>query len=150
MTKITSIDEIVVAIVAAMKAAVLYTVTDGPPSRLPKDSKFLAVGAESLDDQSEPTTTALADQEYSGLGEVARTEQVQINCVAVGRARAIKDARSLAMSVVTDVGTYMPKKPTPETWNALIGNVNAVRSHNLPGGSIVQIQFTITTTARLV
>jgi hypothetical protein len=148
--KITTIDEAIIAIVAAMKAAVTYTVTDGPPSKLPRDNRFLAIGAEQLDDQAEPTTAATGEQEFYGLGEVSRLEQIRINCVASGRARSVADARSLAMSVVSDVGTHLPRNPTAETYSALIGSVTAVRHHNLPGGALVHIEFTITATARIV
>lgn len=151
--KATAINDVTLAIVAAIDAAVTYPVFDGPPSKLPSgvnQYQFLAIGVEVLDDQSQPANAAEMSQAWVGLGEPARYEDLVIHCVAVGRADSIANARALAMAILQDVDTNMPKHPTPESYNALISAVTAVRPHNLPGGAIVHIQFTVSASARLV
>jgi len=151
--KATAIDDVTLAIFAAIDAAVTYPVFDGPPSKLPSGTgqyKWLAIGVDVLDDQSGPATAAIMDQTWASLGEISRAEQMQIHCVAVGRGTSIANARALAMAVIQDVGTYLPKHPTPESYNALISTVSAVKPHNMAGGALVHIEFTISASARLV
>jgi hypothetical protein len=151
--KVTAIDEVTLAVVTAIRAGVTYPVFDGPPSKLPsgpKQYKWLAIGVDVLNDQSGPATAAVMDQVWSGLGEPSRAEEMHIHCVAVGRADSIANARALAMAVIQDVGTYLPKHPTPESYNALISAVSAVRPHNMAGGALVHVEFTISASARLV
>jgi hypothetical protein len=151
--KITAINDVTLAIVAAIDAGVAYPVFDGPPSKLPSGTgqyQWLVIGADVLDDQSGPATASVMDQEWSSLGEVSRAEEMRIHCVAVGRANSIANARALAMTVIQDVGTFLPRHPTQETYNALISTVSAVRPHNVAGGALVHIEFTISASARLV
>ena len=150
---VTAIDAVTLAIIAAIDAAVAYPVFDGPPSKLPRGTdqyKWLAIGVDVLDDQAGPATAAVMTQVWSGLGEVSRAETMDIHCVAVGRGTSIASARALAMAVIQDVGQYLPKHPTPESYNALISTVSAVKPHNMAGGALVHIEFTISASARLV
>lgn len=151
MDKVTAIDDVIVAVVAALKAAVAYPVYDGPPSKLPTRGadRFVAIGADDINDQTQPAKSAEMSQQWYGLGQVARLEDLHIDCVAVGRAKSIADARLIAMAVVEDIGMNLGKHLTPETFGAMVGEVSAVRSHNVAGGAIVQIQFVITASARL-
>jgi hypothetical protein len=149
--KVTSIDDVILALVSALQGAVAYPVFDGPPSKLPlrTDDRFLAVGAEQIDEQTDPVDSAGMDQEWRGLGNRARYETLRVNCVAIGRAKTIADARAVAMAVLGDVGSNLSIHPTLETYSALVSTVTAVRSHNTTGGAVVQIQFIITANARL-
>jgi hypothetical protein len=151
MDKVTAIDDVILAVVAALKAAVTYPVFDGPPSKLPDRGvdRFVAIGADDINDQTKPANSAKMQQQWYGLGQVARLEDLQIDCVAVGRAKSIASARSIANVVVKDVGTNLGKHLTAETYGAMVGDVGEVRSHNTTGGAVVQILFTITASARL-
>lgn len=150
--KASVISDVIVAVVAALDAAVSYPVFDGPPSRRPArgTTQFLVIGAETLDDDQGEVSAAVMDQVWRGLGEVARDETLEIYCVAVGRASTIAQARLLAMGIIQDVTTNLPKNPTAETYNALISNVGALKVNNTAGGAVVQIEFVISATARLV
>lgn len=150
-TKVSSIDDVILAIVTALDAAVSYPVYDGPPSNWPDRtvSKWVSVGADDLTDQENFTISATMDQEWTGLGPGARYETIQINCVAVAKSTSIAAARSLAMSVIEDAGSNLAVHPTDETYGALVSSVAAVRSHNITGGAIVHVNFVITANARL-
>ena len=149
--KATSVNDVILALVASLQAAVSYPVYDGPPSKKPLRgvNQYVAIGVEDLDDQASPTTSALMDQTYSGLGQKAREETLHINCAAYGSASTVTQARALAVAALQDVDTYLGVHPTSETYNALVSAISAIRSHNLPGGAIVHIQFTVSATARL-
>ena len=150
-TKITALDDLILALVAAFDAAVTYPVTDGPPSKqMPRGtSKYLAVFASEAEDQSQADDSATMEQSLYGLGQIAREETLNIKCVAGGRARDVTQARSIAMSVVQDAGANIPKHPTNETYGCFISQVESARPHNVAGGAVVTIQFTITASARL-
>ncbi len=154
MDKLTALDEVILAIVAAVKADVSYPVWDGPVSKRPdrSETKILLIGAEEYTDPSEDasdTNAAKMDQEWVGLGQAAREETLEIYCVAIGRGTTVANARSLAMAVVKDVGDNIGLHPTNETYGAFISSVSAARSRNTSGGAIVQIQFVISAKARL-
>lgn len=140
------------AVVLAIDAAVAYPVFDGPPARNPSRSivRYVTIGAaEDTDNQANPTVSAQMSATYTGLGQVAREERLELHCVATGKAKTIALARPIALAVVADVGAALPKSPTPETYGAQISSILAVRSHNISGGAIVQVQFIISATARL-
>lgn len=151
MLKVTALDDVIVAVVAALRAAVTYPVTDGPPSKQPFRGvdKYVAVFATDAEDQTQADDAALMNQTFYGLGQVAREEQLQIRCIAGARATTVAAARHTAMLILQDVGLSIPKNPTPETYGALISSVDSARPHNTAGGAVVTIPFTISATARL-
>jgi hypothetical protein len=151
----TAIDDVIVWIVATLKAALSYPVFDGPPSEMPDrdQPKFVAIGAESpleVGEDAGPITAADMSQVYKGLGGVVREEELHINCVAVGKTSTIAEARGLAVGVIDDVSANVGFHPgTLQTWNALVSDVVDTRSMNVPGGAVVQMQFVITVRANL-
>jgi len=148
----TTIDEVITAIVSTVGDSVSYKVYDGPPSKLPDTrsvTQYLVIGAENLDNREAFTSSAHMEQAWAGLGQVARDETVFIDCVAVGISKSIAGARAKALAVLNDVKTSLPTHPTSDSYNALIEQVTAVRSVNVSGGAIVQMQFIITTKARI-
>jgi hypothetical protein len=151
--KPTAIGDVIPVVVASLTAAVSYPVFDGPPSKLPgRDvALWLAIGAQDVTDQVNPTTSATSDSVIHGLGQVATDETLHISCVAVGKAvnGAIADARAAALSIVQDVGAHLAKSPTGTTYGVHVSNVDEVRAHNRSGGAVVQVVFTITAYARL-
>ena len=155
-TKVSALNDALTSVVTGMRAAVAYSVFDGPPTKRPGRTvtQYLVIGAEQLDDQANPTTAATMNQSFSGLGQIARDEHIEIHCVAVGRAIAdqITTARAAAMSIVQDVGAYLAanKHPTNELYNMLVSDVSAAQVHNTPGGAIVHIQFVISAEANLI
>ena len=154
VTDVTSIDALLLAIVAAVDAAVTYNVYDGPPTSLPPRSatQFVAIGCDTLEAQGEespPSDSASMTQEWHGLGQVARYEDARINCVAVGRADTVAAARALALLVVKDVGQHIGLHPTLTTYNALVNEVISVKSKPTSGGAYVHVQFVISANARL-
>ena len=153
VTEVTSVDDLILAIVAAVSAAVTYEVYDGPPTNLPPRTatQFVAIGADSMDiDETDPPVeSAIMNQEWKGLGQIARYETALINCIAVGRADTVKDARALAKAVVTDVGQNIGQHPTLASYNALVSEVTSIRSKPTSGGAYVHISFIISANARL-
>jgi hypothetical protein len=149
--KVTALDGLILAVVAAVDAAVTYPVYDGPPSKQPNRgiTQYVAIFATEAEDQSQADDSAVMDQVFYGLGQVAREEHLSIKCVAGAKASTVTAARSLAMSVIQDVGAALPRNPTPETYGCLISAVDAAKPHNTAGGAVVTIQFTIYATARL-
>lgn len=157
--KATAINDVILAVVESLSAAVSYPVFDGPPADYPnrKIDQYVSIGAENIDDQTDPTHSAQMDAEWKGLGQKLREESLSINCVAVAksakeprRGGTIAEARAIAMQVMQDVQDHLPLTPSAETYNAQVSAISAVRSHNITGGAIVQIQFTISATARLI
>lgn len=153
MPKATAIDEVILAVVSALDAALAYRVLDGSPivnpevgTGWPSDHQFIVVGG-NLTDPEAPF--ADMDSEYTGLGTRIRTEELRIYCAAVGRAHDVKDARALAVAAVNDVGQYLAAKPTAATYNAIVSNVNNARIASRHKGTSIQIEFTITCKARL-
>ena len=153
VTKVTSVDELIVAIVASVDAAVSYNVYDGPPTKLPPRTatQFVAIGADNLDigEFDPPADAASMIQTWKGLGQVARYEDVRINCVAVGRSTTVTGARAQAMAVVKDVGQHIGLHPTLETYNALVSEALSVKVKPTSGGAYVHVLFVITANARL-
>ena len=155
VTKVSDIDGFMLAIIAAVEAAVTYPVFDGPPTSLPARtvSQFVAIGADNIDsaiaDTGLTTDSARMNQEWHGLGQVARYEEVTINCVAVGRADTVTNARQLALEVVEDVGKNIALHPTATSYNALVSAVESVKSQPTSGGAFVHVQFVITASTRL-
>lgn len=155
VTDVTCIDDAINAIVATTKAAVTYPVFDGPPTTLPSrgTSQFVIIGADTLENHNEedapPVDAASMSQAWYGLGQQARQEDARINCIAVGRATTVTAARSLAMSVIKDVGQNIKQHPTTNTYNALVAEVLSVRTKPTSGGAYVHVQFVITINARL-
>lgn len=155
VTQVSDIDGVMLSIIAAVTAAVTYPVYDGPPTSLPARTvtQFVTIGADNLDgsvtETEVPTDSANMTQEWHGLGQVARYEEVHINCVAVGRGDTVTSARSLAMLVVEDVGKHIALHPTTTSYNALVSQVVAVKSKPTSGGAFVHVQFVITASTRL-
>lgn len=155
VVNVTCIDDAINAIVVSVTANVTYPVFDGPPTILPSRSisQFVIIGADTLEgfdeENSPPVDAASMAQSWQGLGQVARYEDARINCVAVGRADTVTDARSLAKNVVTDVGRSIGQHPTANTYNALVAEVLSVRTKPTSGGAYVHMQFVITLSARL-
>lgn len=154
VVEVTSVDDLINAIVVSISAVVAYPVFDGPPTNLPPRTatQFVSIGADSMDiDETDPPVeSATMNQEWKGLGQVARYETALINCIAVGRADTVADARALAKAVVTDVGQNIGQHPTLASYNALVSEVTSVRSKPTSGGAYVHISFTITANARLM
>lgn len=154
MTSATSIHNVILAVVSTLKNAVTYEVFDGPPSKLPgrAETKFLVIGAEApLTDDEEPVhDAATMSQVWKGLGQKVREEEIRIYCVAVGKSNSVANARGYAAGILDDVATNLPVHPgNDNTYNALISEVNSTRVRNVPGGAVVQIQFTISAHANL-
>jgi hypothetical protein len=154
-THSTAIDDVIVWIVATLTAALSYPVFDGPPTSMPDRDQFqfVAIGAESpleTGEEAPPVNAANMSQVYKGLGGRIREEDMNINCVAVGKSTTIAAARGLAVSVINNVATNIGFHPgTLDTWNALVSDVVDTRSLNVPGGAVVQMQFVITVRANL-
>lgn len=155
VTQVSDIDGVMNSVIAAITAAVAYPVYDGPPTSLPARTvtQFVAIGADNLDssvtETEVPTDSANMTQDWHGLGQVARYEEVRINCVAVGRGDTVTSARSLAMLVIEDVGKNIALHPTATSYNALVSQVVAVKSKPTSGGAFVHVQFVITASTRL-
>ena len=149
--KATAINDVILAVVAAMVAAVDYPVFDGPPSKRPgRDvDRWLAIGAEDVDDPANPTQSAKMEAAFTSLGMVVRTEDLHIDCVAVGKASTIALARNAAAAVVEDASQNLPHAPSAQSYAAHVSAVSAMHSYNTAGGAVVQIQFTISANARL-
>jgi len=154
-TRSTAIDDVIVWLVSTLDAALTYPVFDGPPTSLPdRDQlKFVAIGAETpleTGEEATPVNAATMSQVYKGLGGKIREEEMNINCVAVGKTTTIAAARGLAVGVIDNVSTNLGFHPgTLQTWNALVSDVVDTRSLNVPGGAVVQMQFVITVRANL-
>jgi hypothetical protein len=157
VTDVSSIDDLILAIVATVTAAVDYPVFDGPITSLPSrdTTQFVLIGADSIDtakqgqEESPPTESAEMTQIWKGLGQVARYEDARINCVAVGRGTTVANARALAFLVVKDVGQHIGLHPTTNSYNALVSEVVNVKAKPTSGGAYVHVQFTISANARL-
>jgi hypothetical protein len=149
--KASVINDVIVAVVTALDSAVSYQVFDGPPSKRPVrgTAQYLVIGAEALDDEQGAESAASMEQTWQGLGEIMRMEELDILCVAVGRASSIAQARSLAMGIIEDVMTNLPRHPTNESFNCLISSVGSVKVNNTAGGAVVHVEFTISASARL-
>lgn len=153
-TTSTSIHETILAIVEIMDAAVSYKVFDGPPSKLPNraETKFLVIGAEVplTDDNDSAHDAATMSQVWSGMGPKRRTEEIRINCVAVGKSSTVATARGLAVGVIDDVADNIGIRPGNEgAYNTLVADISTTRVRNVSGGAVVQIQFIITASANL-
>src|SRR5690242_3731442 len=155
MATSTAIHDVITGIVSTIDAAVAYPVFDGPPTTLPDrdQTKFVVIGAEApleTGEDAAPVDSATMNQFWKGLGAKKREEEMHINCVAVGKTTTIAAARGLAVGVIDDVATNLGLHPgTLDTWNALVSDVVDTRSLNVPGGAVVQMQFTITVRANL-
>lgn len=153
-TDVTAVDEVITALVDAFTLALDYNVYDGPPTQLPPRSatKFVSVGCDTLESQGEespPVDAAVMSSFWKGLGQVAREEDLRINCVAVGRADTVRAARGYAMQVVKDCGQNIPLHPTHNTYNALVAEVVSVKTKPATGGSYVHVHFIIQAKAQL-
>jgi hypothetical protein len=150
--KTTVIDDVILALVAALDTALTYPIFDGPPSKRADRSVpvYLIIGADDAADDE--VDSATMSSQWVGLGQVSREEMLDIHCMAVGKAinGSVATARRTAMNAIQDVNTYMPKSLTPETYGGQVSNVDSVKSKNEPGGAIVTIAFTIQVSARLV
>lgn len=148
----TTIDAVILAVVSAIDAGVSYTVYDGMPSKLPETrlvTQYLVIGVENLDNRDNFTSSANMAQTWAGLGQVARDEDVFINCVAVGVSKSIAGARANAKAILNDVVAYLPTHPTSDSYNALVEQVTSVRSKNVQGGALVHMEFIISAKARI-
>jgi hypothetical protein len=154
--KVTAVDDVIVALVAALKAAVTYEVSDGPVTKRPaRDStQLLVIGSEEPwnDEDGNATNSAMMQQVWKGLGQASRDETMQIPCVAVGYAYGgtVAAARGLAKNAVQDAFNNLNPHPTSATYNALVSDVGSVESRNQAGGAVVTIKFTISASARLI
>lgn len=150
--KTTAIDDVILAIVSALSAALTYPVFDGPPSKRAdrQTDVYLIIGADDASDDE--VNSADMNAEWAGLGQASRRETLYIHCAAVGKAveGSVASARSAAINAIDDVTLHMPKSPTPETYGCQVSEVGSVKSKNAPGGSVVTVEFTIEASARLV
>lgn len=154
MATATAIDSVIVAVIAALTDAVDYEVFDGPPTSLPSrsENQFVAIGAEAplTDDEAPVYDAANMSQVWTGLGAKRRTEELHINCVAVGKSTTVALARGLAVGVIDDVAAIIGLHPgNDNTWNSLVSEISSTRVRNVPGGAVVQIQFVISANANL-
>lgn len=152
--KLTSLDDVIKAIVAQLESTVDYPVYDGPPKKHPTRSveKYIVVGSAEpyIDDNLDPVNTAMMQQTWSGLGQRARDEALQIPCVATGKAPTIAAARPVALAAGQDAFDTLGKNPTPETYNALVSDVASAEANYSAGQAVVTVRFTISASARLV
>jgi hypothetical protein len=152
--KATAIGDVITAVTAALDADTTYRVFDGPISKRPGrgDTTFVVVGSEEpwLDEDDTPVSAAHMSQEWKGLGQPARDEELLIPCCAVGKSSTVALARGLALGAVQDTFDNLGLHPTNETYNALVNEVVALDSRNVPGGAVVIAKFTIMANARLI
>jgi hypothetical protein len=154
--KATAVDDVITALVAALKAVVTYEVSDGPVTTRPSRTaaQLLVIGSEEPwnDEDGNPTNSAMMQQVWQSLGQRSREETMQIPCVAVGYAHAgtVATARGLALGAVQDAFTNLNPHPTDATYNALVSDVGSTESRNQAGGAVVTVKFTISASARLV
>jgi hypothetical protein len=150
----TALDDVILAVVSAMNDAVTYEVFDGPPTTLPNRDqvKFLVIGAEAplTDDDQPPVNAADVEIVWKGLGQARREEEMRINCVAVAKSTTAAASRALCVGIMDDVQSNLGLHPgNLSTFNALISAVNTTRVKNVMGGTVVQMQFTISVRANL-
>lgn len=151
--KTTAIDDVILALVSALGSVVDYPVYDGPSRKHPNRSvaKYLVIGGEDpyLDENGDPVNTSGMQQSWKGLGQTARDEDLDIYCVAVGKAPDNPTARSIALAAVQDASDHLGKNPTPETYKALVSAVTGIEVSHAAGGAVVTVKFTISASARL-
>ena len=151
--KATAIHDVLVALVAAFDAAVDYPVFDGPPSKQPDrgTTKWLIIGADEPEpgDQNEATQQGSMSAQLIGLGSKWRDEELEINCVAVGKSTSIAAARAIAVGLVEDASQNMPHWPSANSYGAHVSDINEVRVRNVSGGAIAHIHFIISAKSRL-
>ena len=151
--KATAIGDVITAVVTALSGDVSYSVFDGPVAN-PKrgEFKFIIIGGEEpfVDEEQAPISAAHMTQQWKGLGQPARDEELIIPCCAVGKAANVTLARGMALAAVQDAFDNLGLHPTNETYNALINEVVALDTRNVPGGAVVIAKFTIMANARLI
>lgn len=154
--KATALDDVIVAVVAALNGASLsYPVYDGPTVGRPGRSinKYVCIGLEDIPAEDGEATIGAMDQTWYGLGQKAKNENISIDCISVGKATSAASARSLAIAAVQDVSDSLvalrSNSNTLETYNALVSAVSAARVRATSGGFVVIAQFTISAQARL-
>jgi hypothetical protein len=152
--KLTSIHDVIVAVVATLDADVTYRVFDGPISPRPHrgETTFVTIGALDPynDEDGNPVKSADMSQAWKGLGQPARDEELHIPCCAVGKAANVASARALAVGAVQDAFDNLGLHPTNETYNALVSEITDIESKNVTGGAVVIAKFIITANARLI
>ena len=146
MADITEIGNVINAIVAALNGNITAAVFDGMPPETPSNLSYVVIGG-TLDPMED---IAQMQQEWHGLGYKTRREEMQIQCLAVGRASRIPDARALAIAAIESVGDNLPTDPTSLTYNTLISDVGRMTAANSQAGASVHVQFTISSRARLL
>lgn len=147
VTTTTAIGEVLPILVSTLTAALApVLVCDGMPISLPADQSYLVIGGD-IDPSSE---IAQMQQEWRGLGLATRYETLRVNCTAVGRDTRTPAARARALAVVQSVGVALPVKPTSDTYNAVVSNVDRVTASVAQSGVTVKVAFTITVNARLL
>ncbi|HYS43635.1 MAG TPA: hypothetical protein VEM32_06605 [Geobacteraceae bacterium] len=151
--KVTSADDVILAVTAALDAAVTYPVFDGPPSGRPVrgTDRYVVIGTDTLDtgEDAGPANAADMSQAWKGLGQKARDEDLHIHCISVGKGSSVAAARGFAMAALQNTFDYLGQHPTNETYNALVSDISDVRVRNTSGGAVVHILFTISASARL-
>jgi len=151
--KLTAVGDVITAIATALDTAQTYPVFDGPISKRPSRSasQFVVIGGEEpwLDEEQAPTSAASMQQEWKGLGQKARDEDLQIPCCAVGKASTVGAARGLALAAAQNAFDSIGLHPTAETYNALVSEITALDSRPVAGGAVVVAHFVITAQARL-
>lgn len=147
-TTYTAIGPTVTAIVAALKATMIYPVFDGAPGTVetePSDTQF-AVIAGTLDPEDDATTM---QQEWGALGRKRRNETMDIHCYAVGSASTISVARTNALAVIENVAAHLPAdSDTVPFYNALLSSVDSTKGA-VTTFARVYAEFTITAEASL-
>ena len=143
---VTEIDNLITAIVTALDGILAYPVFDGKPSDTPSDLTYVVVGG-TLDPNED---IANMNQDWGALGRKKRDEELEIECLAVGRAARIPEARHACIDVIEAVGALLPTNPTPLTYNTLITEVSRMQAATSQAGATVHAQFTIYSKARLL
>lgn len=150
---VTSVDDVITAVVAALTAAVTYRVVDGPFTTRPKrlDTQWVSIGAEEpwVGEGTTSTNSATMSQQWYGLGQVALGEELTIPCIAAGKASTVAAARGLAKSAAQDVFNTLRTYPKPsDTYGARVSEITSMDSHPTAGGAVVVLKFHITVQAR--
>jgi hypothetical protein len=134
------------AVVLVLDGVITAAVFDGMPSEAPSNLTYVVIGG-TLDPAEDVATMS---QDWGALGRKKRDEELDIQCLAVGRASRIPEARTAAIDVIAEVGTVLPPNPTPLTYNTLISEVSRMQAANSQAGATVHVQFTIHSRARLL
>jgi hypothetical protein len=145
----TALDKVILAIVAALTSAMpAIRIFDGTPAirdgvSVPSVTQYVVI-AGTLDPEEN-----VVDVVTTWRGNRSKIEEMNIHCLAVGRASRLPAARALAVAAIESVGSNLPVKPTDESWNALVSAVDGMQTVNAQSGATVHVSFTINVKATL-